>query len=41
MEDHKVCVKLTFADFDSFEPNERELKEIAERMGAEYGLSKI
>jgi hypothetical protein len=39
-QDHKIHVKLTFQDYESFAPYEDELKETAERIGAEYGLAK-
>ena len=39
-QDHKIHVKLTFPDYESFVPYENELKETAERIGAEYGLAK-
>ena len=39
-QDHKIHVKLTFPDYESFVPYEDELKETAERIGAEYGLAK-
>jgi hypothetical protein len=39
-EEHKIHVKLTFPDYQSFVPYEEELKDLAERIGAEYGLMK-
>jgi hypothetical protein len=38
--EHKIHVKLTFPDYQSFVPHEEELKDLAERIGAEYGLMK-
>ena len=39
-EDKRIFVKLIFSDFKSYERHEDELKEIAERFGAEFGLVK-
>ena len=38
--EHKIFVKFTFPDYSSYVPYENELKEIAERVGAEFGLMK-
>ena len=38
--EHKIHVKLTFPDYQSYVPHENELKEFADRIGAEFGLMK-
>ena len=39
-QDHKIHVKLTFPDYESFAPHENDIKAFAEKIGAEYGLMK-
>lgn len=39
-QDHKIHVKLTFPDYESFAPHETDIKAFAEEIGAEYGLAK-
>ena len=38
--EHKIHVKLTFPDYQSFSPHEDEIKQFADSIGAEYGLMK-
>ena len=39
-QDHKIHVKLTFPDYESFALHENDIKAFAEKIGAEYGLMK-
>ena len=38
--EHKIFVKFTFPDYQSYAPHEDELKDFADQVGAEFGLMK-